>query len=280
MVLFHGARSVRYVLKGYLHRFLLSKYPTVGTKVLTSRIYVGFRSLSTPFNHMNNAKFIEAFEFARWETLAASGFNEKAFRGKVYPVVASAQCSYFAQIPCFSFVTIQTALLGMTANGNHAVFVQHMYFDGKDPMTGKEFKNRLAATAIFHVSILDWKTHKSMPMLTACERMGTSPQEIFLLGDFQMNSIDDFFTTTKNEQTGEVEKKMNEKLEKLIHDAATNPAIDPSGFVAENPEHRFVAKEALLANASATARVTQAAGPQRNWFRMETKSESKKKNVD
>lgn len=98
MVLFHGLRSMRYLCKGYLFRFFLSKYPTVGTKVLTTRQWVGFRSLDF-FNHMNNAKVIEAFEFARWETLASSGFNELAVRGKLYPVVASTHCNYFAQIP-------------------------------------------------------------------------------------------------------------------------------------------------------------------------------------
>jgi YbgC/YbaW family acyl-CoA thioester hydrolase len=86
--------------------------PKVGMlQTCHSRIYVGFRKLDG-FLHVNNARYLEIFEFARWQHGVRSGIFTPRMLMKCYPVVGTIHVQYMQQLKAFQMVTVETRICG------------------------------------------------------------------------------------------------------------------------------------------------------------------------
>lgn len=102
---FHVARCVVYSITSYFK-------PKLGIRdVCLSRIYVGFRKMDG-FLHVNNSRYLEIFEFARWQQGVRSGLLQYKFVKKGYPVVNSVHVHYLTPLFPFKFVTVETKVVG------------------------------------------------------------------------------------------------------------------------------------------------------------------------
>lgn len=113
------------------------------------KVFCGLR-LIDGFGHVNNAKFLELFEFARWQHGMQSGFNQKFVDGKCYPVVAAAHVTYMAEVKPWSTVQIATQVKG--SDEKFIYIEQSMY--SKHPKTGKEV---IHACALIKAALLRTK---------------------------------------------------------------------------------------------------------------------------
>lgn len=260
MAILHTLRSFRHLAKGYLLRSRICPDPANPPKVLTSRQLVLFRHTDL-FGHVNNSRYIEMMELSRWEVFSASGFNQKLLKHRIFPVVAGVQITYFREIKPFQVATIQIVGIGICAKGNQFVMTQHIY----------DAKKRLCATAIFHVSLLSWKTNKPLKIRDALRTMGidqNSESSMLILEgennpDFSLENVDHFLKLAQ-EKGG-------------IHHNDFFPKVD---------EHNSTHPAALASVVRGAAHFTDAAKHMRNWiktgsakknnFAPEDKSETKK----
>src|SRR5262245_24786768 len=107
MVVLHTLRSLRYIAMGLLRR----GEPFTADGIVTTRIYSGFRKLDM-FMHVNNASYLELFEFARWEQAGRLRMFARYRQGHCYPIVAAAFVEYMAPLKAFCFVRVSSRMLG------------------------------------------------------------------------------------------------------------------------------------------------------------------------
>lgn len=245
MAILHTLRSARFALKGLLLRNKIVPDPNNPPRVLTNSMYVGLR-MTDLFGHMNNAVYLQAFEFSRWQVFQASGFNAKAFQAKIFPVVASVHVNYFRQILPFQIIYVQTGCLGTVANGRQMLMVQHMF----------DSKKRLCATAIFHVPLLSWKTNKPIPIREAFKKMGLDYQDLFMLQQGQ----------ELNDPRAPVDISL-ESIEKYKKAASHFGGLHLTDFFPKTDAHIPMSPASLEANVIAGAYLTAANDVQRKWFK-------------
>eukprot|EP00758_Cryptobia_borreli_P003786 Tbor_TRINITY_DN3982_c0_g1::TRINITY_DN3982_c0_g1_i2::g.839::m.839 len=125
MVLLHSLRSLRALCKGYLGRkdFLKKNHSAIEALNRNGRqapvtpfgvetcmqMYIGYRLIDI-FGHVNNAKYLEICELARWHQLGLI-YGVSCFRyGGIFPVVSSISMQYIRQIQPGRRVNVYTQL--------------------------------------------------------------------------------------------------------------------------------------------------------------------------
>lgn len=160
----HIFRTFRYMLYGALVHPAAGPYDAVVTK-----IFVGPRMLDA-FFHVNNAKYLEIFEFSRWNHGIRTGFNWACWRGGCYPVVAAVHLCYISQMKAFQVVRVQTRVVGCNKK---AIFIaQKVYAPNRH---GGE---RVFCTVLLKAAVIDARATKSgttMLISEALHRMGMAP---------------------------------------------------------------------------------------------------------
>lgn len=63
--------------------------------------------------HVNNSKYLEFFELARWEMAFRNGLIWRFVKNGCYPVVATAHLQYFTPLTCWKTVNVRTEFLGL-----------------------------------------------------------------------------------------------------------------------------------------------------------------------
>jgi YbgC/YbaW family acyl-CoA thioester hydrolase len=139
MVLLHTLRSLRYVLRGRFAR----REPIDVFQETKGRYYAGLRMMDV-FGHVNNARYLELFEFARWEQGGEMRMWEKFGKAKIIPFVAACHVHYVTAIAPCSVVEIRTRVV--EATGKWWTIRQTMYNRKGD---------RIHAAALFRIAIID-----------------------------------------------------------------------------------------------------------------------------
>ncbi len=140
----HTLRSLRYVIRG---RFLRPE-PSDLFQETSGRYYAGLRMMDV-FGHVNNARFLELFEFARWEQGGQMRMWEKFGKAQMIPFVAACHVHYVTAIPPCSVVEVRTKVV--EAHGKWWTIRQTMLNSEGD---------RIHAAALFRIAIID-KSGKS-----------------------------------------------------------------------------------------------------------------------
>jgi acyl-CoA thioesterase FadM len=104
-MLFHFFRCARQVARG---QWLAPKLGFFEEG--TTRLFCGIRLIDI-FGHVNNARYLELCELARWQMGMQSGMNMRFFRGRCYPVVAASHLNFMAEIKPWTFVNIRSRVL-------------------------------------------------------------------------------------------------------------------------------------------------------------------------
>ena len=132
MVFLHIVRSLQFYLHGrFAHAFLKAEEatrlriaaPTTSTTAtgeeiptppflqnclclsrdVTVPVYIGLR-LIDGFGHMNNASYLEVFEFGRWYHFSFTRFDQRMWHAALYPVVVGVNIQYLREIKPFQSV--------------------------------------------------------------------------------------------------------------------------------------------------------------------------------
>ena len=107
-------------------------------------IYVGLR-LIDGFGHMNNASYLEAFEFGRWYHFSYTRLDKRMWYAAVYPVVSGINIQYLKEIKPFQ--TVNCRIRGpIIADDRTMVILQQL--ESKDGKT-------IYATATMQVAALN-----------------------------------------------------------------------------------------------------------------------------
>lgn len=156
----HILRSLRYCFLGHFATPLASPFDTAIT-----RLYVGFRTMDA-FLHVNNARYLEFFEFARWYHGCRSGLVKFMLRTRCYPVLGIAHIHYLAPLGCFRFVDIKTECLGVHGK---AFLMQQTIMDTKksDSKTGQP---KVYAIALFKCTFI--RKGKPVEVKQVCDLYG------------------------------------------------------------------------------------------------------------
>ena len=248
-MIFHFLRSMRSVAKGAL----LYRGKAVTPKAITSRCYIGLRVIDA-FMHMNNGRYIELFELARWESFTASGANGRLFKARCYPVVSGVSINFFRQVSAFQIATIQTSCLGVAAGGNSFVVLQSLI----------DSRGNLCATALFFATMIDARTGKSCPARDVVQRSGWAMSDFCVAGDLELSLADD----------GKTKRVSAEQIAQLAAIVNNDSGLD-SGIMADGKllvplkvrHHDIVSERTVTANAAATMHVSESFKNQREWFR-------------
>lgn len=161
---FHLGRSLFYTIKGRLS-CLQSKAPVGLFDESSSRIFVGLRMIDV-FGHVNNAKFLELFEFARWNQGGQSRYIEKFYKNNFFPVVAGAHVQYMKEVKPWRSVVVRTKTVHFS--GKNCVIRQTMY-DAEEKI--------VHAQGYFQIAMVDRRSKKSISCEEALVRMGLSDEE-------------------------------------------------------------------------------------------------------
>ena len=160
MAILHTLRSLRFFARGRFDRFRVdaAKAATlVGTPVATSEpnsipveeqpefvkscfschpdskcvMYMPFR-MADAFGHVNNARYLEMFEFGRWYEMAFTGLDTRAWHAGIYPVVRGVSIQYIKEIKPFQRVVVRTQFPITTEDGRVGIVAQQIEsLDGK-----------------------------------------------------------------------------------------------------------------------------------------------------
>lgn len=137
MVLLHVIRSARSVLYGW-------RCPPKNIFDETVvRLYAGWRMVDG-FGHINNSRYLELFELARWNEAGQKRSISKFRKAGMYPVIAAAHIQFLREVPPARIVTIKTRIV--SAEAKSFVVRQHMF---------NENGTTLHATALFRLSLID-----------------------------------------------------------------------------------------------------------------------------
>lgn len=87
------------------------------------KMYMGLR-MTDLFGHINNSRYIEVMEFARWYQLANTGFYERVRRAQLVPVVSSIDVQYVREIKPCTNVVVRTRIGSIS--GRNMVYYQQI----------------------------------------------------------------------------------------------------------------------------------------------------------
>eukprot|EP01063_Lacrimia_lanifica_P022784 TRINITY_DN30303_c0_g1_i1.p1 TRINITY_DN30303_c0_g1~~TRINITY_DN30303_c0_g1_i1.p1 ORF type:complete len:206 (+),score=50.46 TRINITY_DN30303_c0_g1_i1:73-690(+) len=107
MVLLHSLRTAYYTWHGAYRAGALESILETGV----TRVYAGARATDM-FLHVNNARYLEYFEFARWHHGARAGVTRGFWNTGVYPVVGAVHIQYMKELKPFQFVDVSTRVVG------------------------------------------------------------------------------------------------------------------------------------------------------------------------
>lgn len=162
MAVLHVLRSGAYILRGWYDRSRMdvakaallagtptpstsTQYPTVAVEQqpafmkkalplstdVTVPIYMGFR-MADAFGHVNNARYLEAFEFGRWYQMGLTGLDSRSLYAGLYPVVSSVSLQFLKEIKPFQWVVCRTKGPFNVADDRTLMFIQQLESkDGK-----------------------------------------------------------------------------------------------------------------------------------------------------
>ena len=102
------------------------------------------------FGHVNNARFLELFEFARWQQGGEMRMWEKFGKAKIVPFVAACHIHYVNAIPPCTTVQIRTKLV--QSNGKWWTMRQTMLSAKGD---------KIHASALFRIALIDKAPRKA-----------------------------------------------------------------------------------------------------------------------
>ena len=137
MVVFHVMRCARYVLRGFLE-------PKKGIFDETLvNVYAGLR-MADAFGHVNNAKFLEIFEFGRWHQGGAQRIFAEFRKARVLPFVAASHVQYLLPISPATLVTVRTRVVN--TDGRWWVMRQ---------LITDRSGRKVYAAALFRIAIMD-----------------------------------------------------------------------------------------------------------------------------
>ena len=165
MVLLHVARTLRYAFTG---EFLQTK--TAPFEECVTKVFVGVRKMDG-FMHVNNSRYLEMMEFARYNQGGRAGWNKRFISSKIWPVIGSVHIHYMTQIAPWRFVNVHTRLAGYEGRYLHI----HQDIRSADDKI-------LHATALFRVAMVH--KNKTMELDDAMEKLGFPKQE-----DGRMNEV-------------------------------------------------------------------------------------------
>eukprot|EP00164_Ancoracysta_twista_P003782 GFYU01005069.1.p1 GENE.GFYU01005069.1~~GFYU01005069.1.p1 ORF type:complete len:194 (+),score=39.79 GFYU01005069.1:99-680(+) len=106
-------RNMRVYLEAVQHR--KGKVDLFRAEALSKHIAMPMRVrlMDIDYNmHMNNSKFIEAFEMARMDLMSKTGLTETVFKKRLTPIVASLQVVYYKPLTFNQQYTINTQVAG------------------------------------------------------------------------------------------------------------------------------------------------------------------------
>ena len=112
---------------------------------VTVPIYMGFR-MADAFGHVNNSRYLEAFEFGRWYQMGLTGLESRTWYAGVYPVVSSVSIQYLKEIKPLQWVVCRTKGPFNIADDRTMKFIQQL--ESQDGKT-------VYATASLRVCILN-----------------------------------------------------------------------------------------------------------------------------
>jgi acyl-CoA thioesterase FadM len=164
MVLFHGLRVLRYIARGQFFGG-----PKLGIfDEVTTHVYAGFRMMDA-FMHVNNARYLELFEFARWHEAGVKRSISAFKAAGIYPTIGAVHVQFIKEVPPCSLVMIRSRIVSL--EDRTFVIRQHMF---------NKAGTKLHATSLFRMSLIDSRATKPAT-LTAEEaiiRLGFKPEEI------------------------------------------------------------------------------------------------------
>jgi acyl-CoA thioesterase FadM len=102
-MLWHTLRVLRSVAKGYCLKPPLASLATAHT----TGVYVGARTMDLAF-HVNNSRYLELAEFARWEAAARCGLLGKLLRTGALQVVSNVHVQYLKPMMCCQVIDVET----------------------------------------------------------------------------------------------------------------------------------------------------------------------------
>jgi acyl-CoA thioesterase FadM len=137
MVVMHLLRCGRLALRGR------ASAPKEVFDETTVNIYAGWRMVDA-FGHINNSRYLELFELARWHEGGQKRYFSKFRKAEMYPTVAAAHIQFLKEIPPAQVVRIHTRTV--CCNGRWFLVRQHMF-----DRTG----TKLHATALFRIAMID-----------------------------------------------------------------------------------------------------------------------------
>lgn len=73
------------------------------------KMYMGLR-MTDMFGHINNSRYIEAMEFARWHQMSCTGIYGRMKRAQLFPIVSSLDLQFVREIKPCSTVVIRTQM--------------------------------------------------------------------------------------------------------------------------------------------------------------------------
>uniref|UniRef100_A0A7S1LE87 Thioesterase domain-containing protein n=1 Tax=Neobodo designis TaxID=312471 RepID=A0A7S1LE87_NEODS len=108
MAILHTLRTAYY----FLHGALVAPHIRSILEPAVTRVYVGYRAMDL-FMHVNNARYLEYFEFARWHHGARANINARFWDTGVYPVVGTAHVQFLKELKPGRFAFVSTQVVGV-----------------------------------------------------------------------------------------------------------------------------------------------------------------------
>jgi thioesterase-3 len=163
MVVLHTIRCAFYMVQGATAcRPLVSFFaPSV------TRVYVGLRSTDI-FMHVNNAKYLEYFEFARWQHGIRASVMSRFWQTRMYPVIGAAHVQYVRELKPFQMAAVYTRVIGAHKKG----LLMEQRLVSYNPKKKEEVLH-----AVFYFSQTFVKAGKPVEIIDALHAYGHDPEE-------------------------------------------------------------------------------------------------------
>lgn len=147
----HVLRVLRYTLLG------LAQPKVAPFDECTTKIFVGLRKCDG-FMHVNNARYLEMLEFARYNQGSRSTWNSRFVSARIWPVIGAIHIQYANQILPYRFVNVTTRIASYDAK----TLTLHQDI--------RSMRGKLHATAVLRISLVH--NNKAITVAEAFDRMG------------------------------------------------------------------------------------------------------------
>jgi thioesterase-3 len=106
-MLLHTLRTLYYLVHGGVSATNLPNFCMPGT----TKVYVGYRAADI-LRHVNNARYLEYFEFARWHHMARTASLYRFWSTKMYPVVGGVHLQFVRELKPGRYAFVTTEVVG------------------------------------------------------------------------------------------------------------------------------------------------------------------------